>query len=82
MVPADGFYQRLLQLVSMRLISASIRQKKSIIDLLVNSICGYKNGSVITMQPKRTFIAAISVIMLRLTIFLEIMKALNGEMTI
>ena len=37
---------------------------------------------VITMQSKRTFIAAISIIMLRLTIFLEIMKALNEEMTI
>ena len=34
------------------------------------------------MQSKRTFIAAISAIMLRLRIFLEIMKALNEEMTI
>ena len=31
---------------------------------------------------QRTFIAAISAIMLRLRIFLEIMKALNEEMTI
>ena len=53
------------------------------IDLLENSILWGKNGSrVITMQSQRTFIAAISVIMLRLTIFLEIMKALNEEMTI
>ena len=52
------------------------------IDLLGNSICGYKNGRVITMQSQRTFIAAISAIMLRLRIFLEIMKALNEEMTI
>ena len=37
---------------------------------------------VITMQSKRTFIAAIVVIKVRLTIFLEIMKALNEEMTI
>ena len=37
---------------------------------------------VITMRSQRTFIAAISVIMLRLTSFLEIMKALNEEMTI
>ena len=34
------------------------------------------------MQSQRTFIAAISAIMLRLRIFLEIMKALNEEMTI
>ena len=37
---------------------------------------------VITMQSKRTFIAAISAIMPQSPIFLEIMKALYKEMTI
>ena len=45
-------------------------------------LVGKKRQRVITMQSKRTFIAAISVMMLRLTMFLEIMKALNEEMTI